>query len=247
MHKPLIGITCGEIQNRIEPWSPVTHGQSQTYIQAILRAGGTPILLPLTTDPSVTKQLSELIDGLCMAGGNDLNPHLYGQEPLPTTADYSDMRDQTETNMVAAVMSLQKPVLAICRGMQLLNVYRGGTLHQDLSVITSVDHDASSKLRSLVDASYPLSIVGNSKLAGIIGDEPINTNEHHHQAIDTLGKGVVVTARSGDNIIEGIELINYPYAIGIQSHPESLVDVEPRWQTLFRSFVEHARKNATAP
>lgn len=240
--RPLIGITSGEIHNKIQTWSPVTYGQSHTYVQSIIAAGGMPVILPLTTDNSLLGNYVRLLDGLLLAGGNDIDPRRYGQPPASSTTDYSDLRDTAELAMLRRALAAHKPILAICRGMQLLNVHLGGTLHQDLQrTHPGLDHDGSSKLRTLVDLSHTLQIKPGSRLSSIIGPKDIGANAHHHQAVDQLGSGLHAVAWAADGIIEGIELAEYPYAVAIQAHPESLTQVEPRWGTLFASFVAAAR------
>jgi putative glutamine amidotransferase len=181
-----------------------------------------------------------MLDGVFFAGGNDLNPHLYGQEPHECVTDYSDLRDTTEAKLMKWALEDQKPILAVCRGMQLLNIHYGGTLYQHIpdDLPHAYDHDASNKAKTLVDTSHLLRIEESSQLAKILGAATIGTNEHHHQAINKSGKGIVITAWASDGIIEALELPDHPYAIGIQSHPESLTIVEPRWAKLFASFVE---------
>lgn len=237
--RPLIGITCGEVRNKDEAWSPVVYGQSRTYVDSVLAAGGIPLLLPLTDDQAVLEDICDRLDGILLAGGNDLDPHLYGQQPMPGEHDYSDLRDATEQIVLRYVLTQQKPILGICRGMQLLNVHLGGNLYQDIATALpeSIDHNASTKLRSLVDLGHVLRIEPHSQLAAHIGVEPIGANAHHHQAIKELGEGVAAVAWASDGIIEAIELPQYPYAIAIQAHPESLTGVEPRWQGLFTSFI----------
>lgn len=237
--KPLIGITCGEIVNKDQAWAPEAFGQSRTYVDSIIQAGGAPILLPLTEDTALLHQLCALLDGFCMAGGNDLHPQLYGQQPESQTMDFSELRDKTEQIILQYALDHNKPILAICRGMQLLNVHFGGTLHQDIAKAKpdALDHDSSTKLETLTDLSHTLTIAADSKLATLVGPQELGTNAHHHQAIDVLGKGVKAVAWAADGIIEAIELPDYPYAIGVQAHPESLTQVEPRWLTLFQSFI----------
>jgi len=243
-HKPIIGITCGEITSKTDPWTAITHGQSQTYINSVIQAGGVPLLLPITNDAGVLCTLCDMLDGLYLAGGNDLNPKLYGQAPLPVTTDYSDLRDMAETILLERALETHKPILAVCRGMQLVNAHYGGTLIQDLyaSFPDGLDHDNSNKLKTLVDLSHVIRLQAGSKLAGILGDGEIGANAHHHQAIDKPGRGIVPVGWASDGVIEAVEMPDYPYLVGIQAHPESLIDVEPRWQQLFASFIAAAQQ-----
>jgi putative glutamine amidotransferase len=236
---PIIGLTCGEIHNKAEPWSPVAFGQSRTYVDSIIQAGGVPLLLPLTEDAAVLRAAYDVLDGLCLAGGNDLQPALYGQEPAAETNDYSALRDATEQTLLRLAMRDKLPLLGICRGMELINVELGGTLYQniDSDILGSMDHDSSTKLRTLVDLTHTLRLKPGSKLAHILGVDTIGTNAHHHQAINQLGDGVEATAWTSDGVIEAIELPGYPYVVAVQSHPESLTFVEPAWAKLFESFV----------
>jgi gamma-glutamyl-gamma-aminobutyrate hydrolase PuuD len=242
-HRPLVGITCGEVHNKDEPWSPVVFGQSRTYIDSVLQAGGTPVLLPLTADPGVLADVCDTLDGLLLAGGNDLSPSLYDQQPSTEEHDYSVLRDASEQIVLRTILEARKPILGICRGMQLLNVHFGGSLYQDIAtnLPDAIDHNASTKLKTLVDLGHALEIAPGSKLAGIVGNEAIGANAHHHQAIDRLGDGIEAVAWASDSVVEAIEKADYPYMIGIQAHPESLTEVEPRWQQLFTSFVQASR------
>ena len=241
--RPVIGITCGEIYNKEQAWVPVNFGQTSTYVNAVIAAGGAPLLLPLTRDAALLEQLLALCDGVCLAGGNDLHPRMYGQEPTEATADYSELRDATEAVIVTYALSKKLAILGICRGMQLLNVHLGGDLYQDIAteLPEARDHDVSNKRKTLVDTSHPMRLEAGSKLASIVGAETLGINEHHHQAIRRLGAGVRAVGWSEDDIIEAIELSDYPYAIAVQAHPESLTQVEPRWVKLFDSFIAAAK------
>lgn len=237
----LIGITAGEIVNKIRPWSPVTYGQSYTYIDSIVHAGGIPIILPLTDDEDVLRALYESVDGILFPGGNDVDPKLYGEDPIPETKDVSEFRDKNEIQLMKWALEDKKPVLCICRGMELLNVIKGGTLHQDiqLALPDKQDHDSSSKAENLEDLAHNLRIDPDSKLAKILGSTEIRTNTHHHQGINILAPELRATAWSEDGIIEGLETEDDTYTIGVQSHPESLeAKAEPGWQKLFSSFVD---------
>jgi putative glutamine amidotransferase len=241
--RPLIGITAGEVRDATRPDSITVQGQGYTYIDAIVRAGGLPIILPITTNKIVLRQIYERVDGLLLAGGNDLNPKLYREKAYPTTTDFSDERDATEIQLAKWALEEPKSILAICRGMQLINVLHGGTLYQELSVDlpTASDHMVSTKLKNNFHLAHELIIEPSSRLVKILGATKVYANSHHHQAIKKLGKDLIVSAKTVDGVIEAIEGTHQSYLIGVQAHPESLEkEVEPRWQKMFASFVEAA-------
>jgi putative glutamine amidotransferase len=240
---PIIAITSGEIRNQAEPWSPVAHGQSEPYVQAIERAHGVPMIVPLVNETVVLRRLYDLCDGILLAGGNDIDPALYGEVPYPQTYDFSPRRDQQELQLLAWALEDNKPILAICRGMQLLNVHLGGTLYQDLpnDLPEASDHHASTKRKNLEDIAHMLRLQKNSQLARILEAQTVGTNTHHHQAIKALGSGVTVNAWAEDGIIEGIELVDVSFVVGIESHPESLeAHAELTWRKLFQAFTTAA-------
>jgi putative glutamine amidotransferase len=241
--KPLIGITTGEIKNLTEPWSPITYGQSHTYSDAIIQAGGLPVLLPIINDSETLTQTYNKLDGLLFAGGNDVDPKLYGQKAYRETAGFSLLRDNMETRLMDLALGQKKPVLAICRGMQLLNVVCGGSLYQHIKkdLTLASDHEISTHKKTPTDLAHKLSVEPTSKLASIINSDTIFANTHHHQAIHKLGDNLYVSAHSEDDLIEAVESHGDGYVIGIQCHPESLSSVEPKWDLVFVSFIESAR------
>lgn len=243
MQKPLIGLTAGEIYNRQETWSPVTYGQSYTYIDSIIRAGGIPIIIPLTTDKSVLDDICSRLDGLVLSGGNDVSPELYGAEPYEETVETSTLRDATDIHILKTMKAANKPILAICRGMQILNVEAGGTLYQHIptDVPSAQDHKQSSHEKDITYLAHPISIEPNTKLANILGQTLIDTNTHHHQSVKDLGTGLRITARAADGIVEGIETNGDRFIIGVQSHPEALGLIRPDWGKLFTALVDQAR------
>jgi len=243
--RPLIAITPGEVHNQLEPWSPVTYGQSYTYIEAIEHAGGTPFIIPLTKDEAVLQQLYNLADGIVFAGGNDPDPALYGEVSHPTVADASPFRDHVDMQLLRWALRDKKPLLGICRGMQLLNILQGGSLYQHLpeDFPEGSDHNSSTKRETLTDIAHVLRVEKSSKLGAIFASESIGTNTHHHQGIKTLGEGLIANAWSEDGLIEGLEMTNDHFAIGVQSHPESLeAEAEPRWQKFFSALVIEAKR-----
>lgn len=245
--QPIIGITAGEIHDRDHPWSPVVYGQSQTYVVSVGRPGATPLIIPLLHGEAELRKLYDALDGILFAGGNDLAPELYGQKPYPTTKDTSAFRDRHEIQLLKWALGDGKPILGICRGMQLLNVLLGGSLYQDISqdLPGSLDHNQSTKQGTLVDVSHRLRIESDSRLGSILGTATLGTNAHHHQAIRDMGKGIRAVAWTEDGIIEAIELPAHPFALGVQSHPESLeASAEPTWRHMFASFVAAARDYA---
>ena len=239
----LIGITAGEIVNKARPWSPITYGQSYTYTDAIIHNGGTPVIIPLTEDKKALRDIYDSLGGILFTGGNDIDPRLYGEEPSEKSVDVSVFRDQTEVQLMKWALEEGKPILCICRGMELLNVVNGGTLYQDVlsELDEKHDHDSSSKAEDIEHLAHMLDIDPSSKLAKILGSTQIPANTHHHQAIKQVAPNYKVTARAEDNIVEAIEPIDETdiYIIGVQSHPESLEKAaEPAWRKLFSSFVK---------
>lgn len=239
--QPLIGITAGETINHLYPHAPIVQGQSYTYIDAVVRAGGAPIILPLTKDKKVLRRLYDQCQGILFSGGNDLDPSLYGEQPTEETTDFSTKRDQQEMQLLEWALEDNKPVLAICRGMQLLNVAHGGSLYQDIptELPAAGNHNIASEKKRESRIVHMLHIKPGSKLAGIVGVSELGANAYHHQAVKKLGADLVATAWAEDDMIEAIEMPGRRFVIGIQSHPESLeAAIEPRWQQLFKSFIE---------
>lgn len=246
MRKPLIGLTAGEIENTQKPWAPYTHGQSFTYVEAIVHAGGVPVILPITDDEEVWRELYERCDGIVLAGGNDVDPARYGQVMHAKTHDVSTFRDAQEFALLQLALAGTKPVLAICRGMQLLNVGLGGTLFQDVpeQVVGAQNHEASNTEKDVARMAHHLTLKPDSKLARLVGKGSLPTNTHHHQAVDRVAPSLQAVAWAEDGVVEGLELQGERFIIGVQSHPESLeAHAEPRWALLFKAFVKEAAKN----
>jgi putative glutamine amidotransferase len=244
MQKPLIGISAGAVRNYLYPWAPHIYGQSHTYVDSIIRAGGLPVILPLSDDPSVIANLCAKIDGLLLSGGNDIGPELYKEEACSNTVNTSLLRDSSDFHTLQNILGASKPVLAICRGMQFLNVYKGGTLYQHIAsdLPEATNHESSTEAKELEHIAHTLEIDDTSKLTGFLKTTRLETNTHHHQAIKSLGEGLLVSARSEDGIIEAIESADDRFVIGIQSHPESLGRAIPGWNNLFKAFIAHSAK-----
>lgn len=239
MTKPLIGVTAGEIHDRDHPWTPLAYGQSRTYTDSVIAAGGIPVILPITDDTSIMDEYYARMDGWLFAGGNDLDPWLYAQKPGVHVKDVSKIRDTLEVYLMKKVLQDKKPVLGVCRGMQLMNVLRGGTLYQDIptDLPGKQNHRRSSEERDIEQFAHMLKLDQRSKFAEIVGGEVLPSNTHHHQAIKKLGDGFTATAWAEDDIIEAIEDRSMPFLLGVQSHPESMLRVESRWLKLFQALV----------
>lgn len=244
MPKPLIGITTAEIKNYHHPWMPATHGQLPHYADAVIRGGGIPVLLPIVEEVEIMRELYDRCDGILFAGGEDVDPAYYHEIRHPKLGRVSPGRDTQEFELIAWALEDHKPILAICRGMQLLNVALGGSLHQDISSDFSdkENHESSTDSQNLSHVAHRLFVEAGSQLADILEASVIKANSRHHQAVKTLGRNLRDVAWAKDGIIEAIESIELPFAIGVQSHPEAIeAEIETLWQKLFTAFVGAAQ------
>lgn len=193
------------------------------YIEAVTRAGGRVVLIPpQPLDSDQARDLVGALDGLVVTGGEDVNPSRYGQNRGPHTQDSVDVRDECEDALLGAAIDQGVPVLGICRGLQLLNVHRGGTLHQHLPDV--IGHTRYSQAGGTFSPE-DITITPGSRLADIFQGAPSVTGfVGHHQAIDEVGSGLAVTARGFDGVIQAIELEGHPFALGVQWHPEENLD-----------------------
>lgn len=244
MKKPLIGITNGMGQaiysmNMEHP--PINqHRLNDSYVQAVIRAGGIPVILPVCEDAAIMQAMVEGVDGVILSGGGDLDPNLYGQRPTGKLGGVSPRRDTAELAVADYVLNkTEKPLLGICRGVQVLNVALGGSLHIDLPDAGKLDHALNMYPRNV--ASHEIAVEENTMLAQILGSGGIHkVNSFHHQAVDEPGRGLAVTARSvPDGVIEAVEIPGSRFVVGVQWHPEELAASEDA-AALFRAFVSAA-------
>jgi putative glutamine amidotransferase len=238
-NKPLIGITCrthvvapgGEGRN-----SDIGFLGQKPYVDAVVRAGGAPVLLPSVESGGVVEEMVRRLDGVLASGGSDSDPAGYGQEPHPKLGLVDDLKGRFEAALIAAALEAGVPVFGICGGHQMLNVVCGGTLHQDIASCTgsTMQHSvATTESRPC----HSVAIVPGTRLHAILGAERIRVNSTHHQAIATLGQGLVATAHAPDGIVEGIERPGEPFVLGVQWHPERLAERDLISQRLFDAFV----------
>jgi putative glutamine amidotransferase len=244
--KPVIGITSQP--RSVENASGLldSHLIGHTYTDSVLRAGGLPVALIPVPDHEVEEVLDR-IDGLVLSGGGDVEPHRYGQDPHEEVWRTNFDRDEFELALVRAAHERRMPVLAICRGMQVVNVAFGGTLIQDIpSAIGSKDHSVIG--HAVYDGHQPVTVAADSKVAKATGETEMLVNSIHHQAIDRLADGFRPVAWAEDGVIEGIEHEDQGWELlGVQWHPEFLGDnFDVPSQRLFDSVVEQALSYAAS-
>lgn len=242
--KPLIGITGSMglgIYSMTQEFQPQEqHRLGDKYVQAIIRAGGIPVILPACEDPAVMEAMADKLDGILLSGGGDVDPVIYGQRATGHLGSVSYRRDAAEIALAKYVMEkTDKPILGICRGVQVMNVAMGGTLHIDLPDAGKLCHSLSMYPRHMV--THEITVVKDSRLAKAMQGANM-VNSFHHQAVDKTAPCFAVTARSlPDGVIEAIEVPGDRFLVGVQWHPEELTTREEA-ANLFRSFVEAAKK-----
>lgn len=218
---------------------------STNYIRSAEGAGLLPVAVPPLSDPAWAAEIVGASSGVLLTGGEDVDPSLYGEAPHKTVTGTNALRDATELALLAAAREQRRPVLAICRGLQLLNVAMGGTLVQDLPSQRPSDirhdqpHDRTSR-------THDVAIVAQSRLATATGTTAMAVNSYHHQAVGRLAPGLIVTATAPDGVIEGAEVDDPDWwVVAVQWHPEDLTTDTRTWDRgLFRSFAQQVALTA---
>jgi putative glutamine amidotransferase len=217
---------------------------NQSYVDALQRAGAVPLVVP-PLDPDAADALISRVDGLLLSGGDDVDPRLYGEEPHPRTDPPNAACDRSEISLVRAARVRRLPTLAICRGVQLVNVAFGGTLIQDIpsQVTQALAHDRPSERAARVHA---VGFDPASTLRRVIGDNRITANSMHHQAVDRPGEGLRVCARADDGLVEALEWSDDDWwMLGVQWHPEELDQTPEDWdRSLFAGFLAAVSSSA---
>jgi putative glutamine amidotransferase len=218
----LIGICAALERARWGVWDQPATLLPYNYVEAIHAAGGAVILLP--PDAAAVDHPEELldrIDGLLLAGGVDIDPSFYGQEPDPRLEATVPERDRFEIALAKAAIDRDQPLLGICRGLQVINIARGGTLHQDIT--ERVGHEGHRAALGTFDgADHPVELEAGTLAAAAVGATRSNTKSHHHQAVDAVGEGLSVTGRSPDDgVCEALELSANTFTLGVQWHAEA--------------------------
>jgi putative glutamine amidotransferase len=217
----------------------------QRYVDALRAAGAVPWLIPLMpTDPETMRAIFDRLDGVFLTGGMDVDPSFYGEPRHPLCVATDPDRDAVEIMLLRHATDRRVPVLAVCRGIQILNVACGGTLYQDVAsqVPAALKHDnfptPANPSRSYL--AHDVTVTPNSRLGDILGESVVPVNSMHHQAIKDLASGLRPTVFAADGIIEGVEGANSRFLVGVQWHPEELTDTQPAMRRLFSTFVEAA-------
>ena len=232
--RPVIGVLV-EIDNEL-----VAKAQS-TYTHAIEKAGGTPLVLPYVDDEAIEHFVS-ICDGFFFTGGADVDPRRYGEAAKEGLGEIQEYRDEVEFKVFQKVIKNSAPILAICRGAQLVNVAFGGTLYQDIpsEIHTQISHRQSEPKFS---TSHDVKVIPNTPLHEITGAERIKANSFHHQSIKTLGEGLEIMALADDGIIEAVYLSGKQYVRAYQWHPERLFDTDKQSRLIFEDFITFCKTN----
>ncbi len=240
--RPVIGIPCSSARRGDS--RPAAYGNNQSYVHAVQRAGGVPLLIPPHQDADALEAICSRLDGLLLSGGCDIDPARYGEEPIAACQEPQPERDELELALAAWALDAAVPILGICRGMQLLNVACGGTLVSGSGDAATRGRAARSR-RHWPHLSRPcLRLQEHSRLSEILGTAPYAVNSLHHQAVARPGECVEIVGWSPDGVAEAMEIDGHPFALAVQFHPEEL-ESDPEQpdepsRALFRAFVRRA-------
>lgn len=247
--KPLIGICANYLSNDAAGMAAGIGAKNQEwqlladdYIVAIERAGGVPVILPVTEDLETITPLLQKLDGILFSGGSDIDPNYYGEYPRFGLGLIEPRRDSHEVKLAQKILyETTLPILGICRGMQLLTVATGGTLYQDLhsQKPEGINHSVPKALRH--HAFHPVRIDKESMLYDIYQVEELGVNSFHHQAVKELGKGFKATMTAPDGIVEGMEWEQDRFVVAVQWHPEMMEGPVETIRPLFTTFVDQCK------
>ena len=235
--RPVVGITLGD------GGRPGFHAMREDYVRSVEQAGAVPVVLPPVGAEDAAAILDRL-DGVLLSGGVDVDPVLFGQTAHPRLGPVNRRRDDFELALTRAALRRDLPILAICRGHQVLNVAAGGTLIQDIpSVVEGPNvHDARGPRWR---RAHRVELSPGSRLREILGQDTIPVNSFHHEAVVRLGEGLVVSAHSPeDGVVEGLEMPTRRFVVAVQWHPESFWSRPDSFQPLFDAHAEACRKGA---
>ena len=243
--RPLIGISCSmgqAIYSMTQDHVPqLQHRLGDSYVKAITQAGGVPVLLPNNLDISTVREIAAGLDGFLLSGGGDVDPALFGARGTSDLGTVTPRRDDFELALTRYLLNeTEKPILGICRGIQVMNVAMGGTLHIDLPRDGKLCHSLTMYPRNV--RTHDVQVVSRTRMEEIMEGCKGRVNSFHHQAIRDVADGLVVSAVSvDDEVVEAVELPGERFVVGVQWHPEELTEF-PEARTLFHQFVKAASK-----
>lgn len=242
MNPPLIGVSTSVTIGRYPERAYI----NAAYLNAVQQAGGVPVPLAPQLGRSERAELLKRLHGVLLTGGGDVDPARFGEAPHATTADVSAARDELEIELTRWAIEQRVPLLAVCRGLQVLNVALGGSLHQDIPSEpgSPLDHSQLGLQTSARSTpTHAVKVQDGSRLAGVLGALEVDVNSFHHQAIHRLGRGLKDVAWAPDSIVEGVELGDEArFVLGVQWHPEELVAHDRTARNLFAALVQRARE-----
>lgn len=242
--QPLIGITCSRLVGGA--WGLYSRGHFMDYTfaeysQAVLAVGGAPVLIPVAQNPESIIAILSRLSGLILSGGPDVNPRFYGEQPLDGLGEVDEGLDLMELEVARAAVNRDIPTLAICRGIQVLNVSQRGTLYQDVGsqVPNAINHGQKADKSVL---THMVRIAPDSRLSSLLESEEIWVNSKHHQAAKAVGSGLMISARATDGVIEAVEHPGKRFVLGIQWHPEGTWQQDPYSRKLFEALIRAASR-----
>ena len=240
---PLIGVTTSITVGK----NPERAYVNSAYLLAVQEAGGIPVPIPPQLEPTAREELFARCDGFLLTGGGDLDPAAFNEPPHPTLYEVAPQRDRLEFALVHRAVDARRPLLAVCRGIQVLNVALGGSLYQDVGTDpgTQIQHQQEQDGKPRDEPTHPVKVVAGSRLAHVLGATELLVNSMHHQAVKAPGKGLVPVAFAPDMLVEGVEWEDAEtdrFLLGVQWHPEELTRKDPTARRLFGLLVEASRK-----
>lgn len=245
MKLPVIAVTCNTLPNdssafdagigtKDQAWQVLAHD----YLTSVWNAGAIPLIIPVDEDKNRAAEMLDMADGLLLSGGNDISPEIYGGK-AEKCGRVDTARDLMELSLLNRAIETDKPILGICRGIQLINAALGGTVYQDLPSEGFSPHFLSPCERT--QPSHKITVKPDTMLASIIGEGEHGVNSYHHQAVKELSPHASACAESEDGVTEAIEIRALRFVLAVQWHPEMMTDSDEQ-QAIFRAFVNAASK-----
>ena len=231
--KPVIGITAAF------DFEKCTSNLRDDYYEAIIQCGAVPVLIPVTEVKGVWVEYLDICDGIVLSGGPDIDAMYFGQNNMPYTGEISPVRDVMELFLAKQALAMDKPILGICRGIQVMNIAAGGSIFQDIYAENNPDRKLMQHSQSAPRwyQIHNINIVENTCLFGIYGKEALRVNSFHHQAVNEAAPGFTINAYSEDGIIEAVSNENKKFALGVQWHPENLWRKDKKHLKLFERLI----------